>query len=209
MSARLLACCLAVLLAVPAAAEPPSPGLKEAVEHYQAQRYGPAAKAFEKEHAQTGRPWLLFNIAECYRGLYNQTLDREALRKARESYLRYLEIEPRGNLADKARRWQAVVESELAKLPAPAQPQPQPQPQPAPPAPPPAAPAVPPKLLPAPRPPAPTDAPPPPPPPSRWWIWTAAGAAVLAGTVTAIVLATRPARVDAPVGGEFTPQPYD
>ncbi len=190
--------------------------LSRAVDHYKAQRYGPAAEGFLREHERTGKPWLLFNIAECFRGLYNQTLELPALSRARGYYMRYLDADPRGKKAQQAREQLAEVEQELRRRgqdPAAAVANAAPKPEPA-------APQAAPKLGPPPalRPPDARPAPALLPPAStlsedvpvyrRTWFWVAGGA-VLAGAATTLWLVTRPARVDAPGPGEFPAMPFE
>lgn len=184
----------AALLAVALALAPlPLHGQDAATHHGRArelaqrERYAEAAEEFLKEHAAEGKPRALFNVAECYRSLYAQNGDTQALARAVRHYREYLAAEPAGPMAARARDLVAAGEAELRQkggAPAPA-----PPPAPAPdltvrgPAPAPAAPA------PAAAPAAPFY--------KRWWFWTVIGV-VAAGTATAIVVATRPEELQVP-----------
>jgi tetratricopeptide (TPR) repeat protein len=177
---------LAVLLlaaAAPArAADPvvPDPAIARARADYElgtrywdVGQYDKALEAFRSAYAHRADPALLFNVAQCLRKLKRTS---EAL----DMYRNFLRRAPRSPKRADVERTIAALEEEIAAAPTPV-------------APPPAA-TAPPPLVPLPPPPAvmlaATPAPAPKPLLQRPWIWGVA-AVVVAGTVTAILLATR------------------
>lgn len=178
---------------------------KQAIGHAKNKRYDLAAEAFQAEYRISKKPELLFNIAECYRLLYNDKKSRDALREARKNYEAYVAAEPSGKMVQKARDWLGALDEELRKLgesapaPAPAPEQPRPQPD-----------------LSVQQSPSTAAAPATTPADTgeddtpiykKWWLWTVVGV-VAAGAVTGIVLATRPQNVEVPGRGDFPAQPF-
>ncbi len=170
----LLVLCALCLLPVVALAGEPGPHERRAKEHAAADRYDLAVEAFAQQYAETGEPHLLLYIAECHRTLYRKLAVENHLREARRYYVLYLEKEPAGERAARARALLSVVEVELRRLEVAARPPPAPvlTPTPVPPSP----------LAPAPV------APPPEPVARRWWPWLTIGAAVIGGAALTVLL---------------------
>ncbi len=141
--------------------------------------YAEAMKAFARGYQLSRKAGFLFNMAECARLMNDRA-------RARQLYVRYLTEHPQGKLrAEALRRCE-----ELGLGPCPALGR-EDLPGESPPPPPP--PALQPTPQPAPYLPARQEAPPPPGKPfyKRWPLWVGVGAVVIAGTVTAAVLASR------------------
>jgi hypothetical protein len=152
---------------------------------FQKGSYREASARFSKGYDLSKKPAFLFNMAECARMLDDK-------KSARDLYVRYLTHDTRGRYrAEATSRCQALQLGPCAPKEKPVRPAKKPA-------------RIWPVQRPAPGPPAKPDRasviltrrPPPPPPPKtplykRWELWTAVGAAVVAGTVTAVVLATR------------------
>ena len=172
-----------------AAASPTQADLAEAQREYQLGtqayalgNYDQAVAHFERSYALSDRPELLFNIGQSYAQWYTLSADLAHLRKARklfENYLKYLDAaqEDDPEARDDAVRRIAEIDAEIAAVeargagPGPVEVAPEPAPAPAP------APA--PERRPIHR---------------RGWFWgvVIGGAVLIAGGITAGVLAARP-----------------
>jgi tetratricopeptide (TPR) repeat protein len=163
---------------------------REGKKHYQLSEYEDALREFKEGFRLKDDPVFLFNIAQCYRQLGDDT-------QALVYYRRYLATAPPAQNREETEKLILKLDSRRKVAP---------PPEPA---------AVAPPALPATLTPAPT-APAPPPsvlvgataaPPAvsdrpafyqRWWFWAAAG--VVAGGVAVAVVLTRPARGDSCLG---------
>jgi tetratricopeptide (TPR) repeat protein len=193
MRPRLRLCGFAVIgalalaiVAPPVAAAPARDPVAEAREHYELGtrlydigRYEEALDEYEKAYRAKPDPALLYNIAVCHRKLGHA-------QQALDAYRSFLRRQPKSPRRESVERTIATLEQEIAeatKTPAPAEVAP-PPPAPPPPA---AAPEPRPEVSLAAR--AEPAAEPPPPLLHRPWVWVAA-AAVVAGAVVGIALAT-------------------
>ena len=209
-SFRLLAlAALLLLLPCPAGADDGAAAAHRrlAIEHVKARRYTEAAAELEREYALTKQPIVLYKIAECHRALGGERGDAAALEVALRYYEKYLAREGNGREADRSREAMAKIEAELAKRPA----------APTPPSAAIGASSERPPALAAPKALAPRAATVPPPRDlaaveptplhKRGWVWAIAGA-VVAGTVTAVVLGSRGGGVSVPAHDLAQRGPY-